>query len=347
MWSKRDRVMAVLSGERPDRVPVFECVAHDGILERYHGGPIPVGDAPAVLRACREFLDLCHPALVPQAPATTNLPNGGLRVAERWNTWERPAAIQDMEAALKKEIETLEANVPVSADVQAAEFRRNIKASAKDVGDMVYIHLCGSCAILPFDMEQGAYAYADYPELVRRWNMLANARLHERFLVVADGVLAPVCIIWNDIACKQRLLLAPAVLEEFLYPALATLTDICHSRGVKVLFHSDGDVTRALSRLVDCGIDGFNPLEISAGMRPADFKAACGRRVALVGGIDAVDVLARGTPAQVAAATRALIDLYRNEGNLMMASASGEIDNSMPTDNIIAMLETAWQYGKY
>ena len=345
MWSKRDRVMAVLSGERPDRVPIFECVAHDGILERYHGGPMPVGDRPAVLRACREFLDLCHPALVPQAPATTTLPNGALRVAERWNTWERPVPIPDMESALKREIEALEAHVPEDAEAQAAEFRRNVEACAADVGDMVYIHQGASCAVLPFDMEQGAYAYADHPDLVRRWNALANAQLHERMAAVADGHISPVCIVWNDIACKQRLLLAPVLLEELFYPALATLTDICHSRGVKVLFHSDGDVIEALARLADCGIDGFNPLEISAGMRPADFKAICGRRVALVGGIDAVDVLARGTPEQVAAATRELIDLFRDDGSLMVASASGEIDNSMPLANVTAMLETVWKYG--
>jgi hypothetical protein len=69
--------------------------------------------------------------------------------------------------------------------------------------------------------------------------------------------------------------------------------------------------------------------------------------VALVGGIDAVEVPARGTPQDVAAKTRQLIDQFRDAGNLMVASASGEVDNSMPTGNVLAMYETVWDYGKY
>jgi len=47
----------MLSGERPDRVPLFECMAHDGVLEHFGGAPIAVGDAAAVLRACSRCLE--------------------------------------------------------------------------------------------------------------------------------------------------------------------------------------------------------------------------------------------------------------------------------------------------
>lgn len=30
----------------------------------------------------------------------------------------------------------------------------------------------------------------------------------------------------------------------------------------------------------------------------------------------------------------------------MVASASGQMDNSMPTENVLAMYETVWNYGK-
>jgi hypothetical protein len=348
MWTKRERVLAVLSGERPDRVPIFECMANDGILTHFGGAPVAVGDFAAVLRACSQCLDLCHPALVPQEPRQVEMPGGARKVVERWNTWSLPGSPRDERILikdLKDSIDAAETWCPPST--AAADFRRSVGETNRHVGDMVYIHLGVGCPILPYDIEQGIYALADQPELIRRWNRAANRRLLRQVDAIADGAVAPVAICWDDIAFKGRLIYPPHVLEELFYPHLADLVELLHSRGVKVLFHSDGDVTEALPRLVECGIDGFNPLEISAGMDAQSFRQMCGKRVALVGGIDAVEILARGTPSLVAQKTRQLIDLFRDAGNLMVASASGEVDNSMSTENVMAMYETVWRYGKY
>lgn len=349
MWTKRDRVLAVLSGERPDRVPIFECVAHDGILEHFGGqGPIRAGDAEAVVRACSRFLDLCHPALIPQEPARVEQAGVVTQEVERWTTWTLPPAVVDEPAmlqTLQREIEEAEAWMPEAAESPAS--RQTIERNNAFAGDMVYIHLGFGCPILPFDIEQGIYLYTDHTELVRRWNRALNEKQLRRLNAVTQADMGPVCICWNDIAFKDRLIYPPPLLEELFYPHLAAVVNLLHARGIKVLFHSDGDDTAALPRLMDCGIDGFNPLEISAGMTVQRFREICGSRVALVGGIDAVDVLAFGTPALVAQRTRELMDLFRQDGNLMVASASGEIDNSMPTENVLAMYETVWKYGKY
>lgn len=348
MWSKRDRVMAVLSGERPDRVPIFECLIHDGILEHFGGHPIEAGDLEGVVRTCSGCLDLCHPALVPQAPVRIAQENGATRVVERWTTWTPHIHFrheEEMLKALNKEIESAETWQPAVTD--AEDFRRQAEKTNEYAGEMVYIHLGTGCPILPFDLEQGFYAYADHPDLVKQWNQAANDRRMRQLDAIADSSICPVCILWDDIACKNQLMYPPAILEDLFYPHLAAQVDLFHSRGIKVLFHSDGDVTDALAKLVECGIDGFNPLEITAGMDPRTFQEICGKRAALVGGIDAVEVLARGTPECVEEKTRELIDLFREDGNLMVASASGEVDNSMPKENVLAMYETVWSYGKY
>ena len=338
-WTPRERVMAVLSGEKPDRAPIFECVAHDGVLEHFSGRPVAVGDAEAVMRACARFLDILHPLLVPQAPGRIAHADGSVQVRERWNTWTIQPPLSDSERSrrLAGEIEAAEAWRP------RADARRRQAVA----GTMVYIHVGYGCQILPFDLEQGFYLWADEPELARRWNRAQNERARRNLESQPDLDAGPVCIIWNDIAAKNGLLYPPELLEELFYPHLRSVVEWLHNRGLKVLFHSDGDVTKALGRLADCGIDGFNPLEISAGMTPEGFRSACGRRVALVGGIDAVELLARGTPAQVAAAARRLLDLFRADGNLIVASASGQIDNSMPTENVLALYETVWSCGRY
>jgi uroporphyrinogen decarboxylase len=253
-----------------------------------------------------------------------------------------------MAQAIIKEIELAEAWRPAPNAVES--FRQEADKLAVAAGEMLYINLAASISILPFgqvNLEQGIYAYADRPELVRRWNKAVNDQ-HLRYIkTVANGKLTPVSIIWDDIAAKNGLIYSPAMLEELFYPHLNELIRILHSRGVKALFHSDGDVTAALPRLIECGIDGFNPLETTAGMKVENFRDICGKQVVLAGGIDAVEVLARGAPQRVVQETRALIDLFRADGNLIVASASGEVDESMPIENVRAMYETVWNYGKY
>ena len=342
--------MALFSGEKPDRVPIFEYLCHDGVLEHFGGRQIAVGDREGVIRACGQCLDLCHPAPVPQEPGRVEYTDGTIEQRYRWHTSTLPGAmaedgIRDM---LVEEIEQAEAWRP--APGAAAAFRKDAEATDAVAGGMLYIHLGCGCSILPFGeirLEQGIFAYADYPDLARRWNRAVNERRLREIEAVADGTLCPICIHWTDIACKQRLIYPPVLLEELFFPHLAAQVDLLHSRGVKVLYHSDGDVTEVLPRLVEIGIDGFNPLEIAAGMDAQTFREICGRRVALVGGIDAVDILARGTPELVAEETRRLMDLYRADGNLLIASASGQIDDSMPTENVLAMYETVWEYGDY
>jgi len=347
MWTPRERVLAVLGGEQPDRVPIFECLINDAVLAHFGGGPVAVGDTAAVIRACAGCLDLCHPALTPRAPARRTLPDGGVEVIERWNTWtlSPPPTDAQLPALLAAMIEQEEARQP-DADA-GASFARQAAEIDTLAGEMVYIHLGSGCPVLPFDLETGFYACREHPELARRWNRAANAWALRRLESVAGPAAGPVAIIWNDIACKNGLLYPPSVLAEYLYPHLRAQIELLHARGLRVVFHSDGNVTEALPELLACGIDGFNPLETTAGMDARAFHAQIGRRVALVGGIDAVEVLAHGTPAQVAAATRALIDLYRDDGNLLLASASGEVDNGMPLANVLAMYETAWTDGVY
>ena len=339
--------MAVLSGERPDRVPVFECVAHDGVLEHFGGKRIGVGDFEGVLRACSRFLDLCHPALTPNAPAATEHENGTKVTVERWTAWttHRRLAPDEMSALLQEQIEQAEAWEPEENTIQ--EWRRGAAAAQEYCDDMLYINYGACVPICPFDLEQGFYAFADQPDLVRRWNRAVNDRVLREMDARADAKLVPVCILWNDIAAKGGLIYPPALLDELFYPHLRRQIDLLHSRGIKVLFHCDGDATVALAELVDCGIDAFNPLEISAGMRVERFQEICGGQVTLVGGVDAVDILARGTPQQVAAETKRLIDLFADTGNLIIASASGQIDDSMPLENVLAMYETVWEQGRY
>ncbi|MGB9682620.1 MAG: uroporphyrinogen decarboxylase family protein [bacterium] len=115
-------------------------------------------------------------------------------------------------------------------------------------------------------------------------------------------------------------------------------------KGIKVIFHSDGNVSKAMDALICCGIDGFNPLEISAGMDYESFKEEYGNKIVLVGGLDAVEILSFATPEVVISETKRFLEIAGKGGGLISASSSGQLDNSMPFENIMASFETVWRY---
>ena len=64
--------------------------------------------------------------------------------------------------------------------------------------------------------------------------------------------------------------------------------DWAHAKGMKAHLHSCGDVIPLCPELLEIGLDALNPLEVKAGMNPADSKKQYGDKLVLHGGINAV-----------------------------------------------------------
>ena len=349
-YSCADRVVATLRGEVPDRVPIFEYLIHEGVFEKAGYPNIAVHDVHTYFKACSKYLDLCHPTLyAPFEPGERINEDGSKTVIERWMSWHVPLPVdQDDEALrlknMKERIEKLEANEP-------EDFLKNVleekKGFAPYLGEMVYIN-CGGSPVLPYDnTEASIYFYLDNTELVDYWMKLENRRTLEYVQAIAYPHVCPIGMSWADITYNGGLFYPPDVLERTFYPVQAEICDIFHSRNMPVIYHADGDLTDALPRLVECGINGLNPFEISGKMNITEFKEVYGKKLTMVGGMDAVNHLAFGTVDEVVAATKRLIDIVGKDGGLIAASSSGQVDDSMPTENVMAFYETCWEYGKY
>ena len=161
---------------------------------------------------------------------------------------------------------------------------------------------------------------------------------------MADPDCSPVAIIWNDIAFKNSLIYPVVLLEKLLFPSIYDFCHLLHSKGIKVIFHSDGNVGKVMNTLINCGIDGFNPLEISAGMDYESFKKEYGNKIALIGGLNAVEVLSFGTPGTVISETKHFLKVAGKGGGLIAGSSSGQLDNSMSFENIMAYFKTVWAH---
>jgi len=78
----------------------------------------------------------------------------------------------------------------------------------------------------------------------------------------------------------------------------------------------------------------------------ADLKRRYGGRLVLKGNLHTTDVVLRGTPETVAAAARRAID-DAAEGGRFILSTGDQCGRDTPDDNLLAMIATAREYGRY
>ena len=112
--------------------------------------------------------------------------------------------------------------------------------------------------------------------------------------------------------------------------------DAFHQQGVKVIFHSDGDLSEVLPDLIATGIDGLSPIDVAAGMDLAELRSQFDHLVLCCG--LPYHVLAGGTPDEVRQVTAAA--LRAASPGYLAGSSSEEFSEDMPVESFLAMLET-------
>jgi uroporphyrinogen decarboxylase len=152
----------------------------------------------------------------------------------------------------------------------------------------------------------------------------------------------PAMFLGEDFASGDGPMVSPAFLRKSFFPRLKRIADAYHRKGIRLLFHSDGDLHPVLDDLVACGIDALNPIDIASGMDPKEIRRRHPNLV-LVGGIDCARLLPFGSPGEVRQATRALIEAA---GPALLVGSSSETGDDVPLDNFLAMVEVArnWRY---
>ncbi|MEM1515833.1 MAG: hypothetical protein QXL85_08275 [Candidatus Bathyarchaeia archaeon] len=74
-------------------------------------------------------------------------------------------------------------------------------------------------------------------------------------------------------------MVSPKFLFEEWLPRVKKVIAPIKRRGMKALFHSDGNIWSFIDNLIDAGFDGINPLEPIAGMSIGKVKAKYGDRL--------------------------------------------------------------------
>jgi len=150
----------------------------------------------------------------------------------------------------------------------------------------------------------------------------------------------------EDFGSQEGLLFSPAQIREFFIPRMKRMIDLAHEHGAYVFHHSDGAIREILPDMIETGIDVLNPIQWRCqGMEREGLKRDFGDKIVFHGAMDNQYTLAFGTADEV---RQEVIDNLRilGAGGGYILAPCHNIQAVSPPENIVAMYETAYEYGQ-
>lgn len=190
--------------------------------------------------------------------------------------------------------------------------------------------------------EQLFLDFAQRPELAerlldRKTEILCRAAR----LQLAAGI--DVLGINDDIAMQTGPMMSPATWRRWFKPRWARVLAAARDARPDVLvwYHSDGNATAFVPELIEIGVNILNPIQPEC-MDGAAVKRQFGDRLAFWGGLGTQSVLPFGTPDDVRREVRRLAATLGENGGLLL-EPTHQVQPDVPWENILAYIDEARQ----
>jgi hypothetical protein len=334
------RVADAIHFRQPDRVPIWEALQNQAVYD--HLAPGAAFPQCAAIACEKLGIDATYGCM----PAVTDERVEGSVVHAGQTLWQTEPAFRtlaDLQGYDPPEINERELEERMLAEHYAMQQLYG--------PEVLYLPQNGGWGFLPgydaqtFTVVATAMA-EDLPALERLWDINAE-RAIARNSITARHKLAPVIQCCEDVAYKTALMVSPGILRDHFFPRFRRAVAPLKSAGIKVIWHSDGNIADVLDDALAAGIDGINPIDPSAGMDIGAIRRKYGSRLILVGNIGRGHVLRWGTPEQVRQEVRACLHAVGGGGGHILQCGDGQIMPDIPLANVLAYLDEAHASGRF
>lgn len=333
----RERILAALNRQEPDRVPTCEWVLNPKVMEQICNTAsdmefvqkmdldgIAVGlDSKNTVIDDRHFIDEWGITRVSydEYPNPVGFP---IQELSDLDTYEMP----DPDAPyrfnkIKKALDLFGQEKCVIARV------RDVFSQPRDL----------------MGFENFLAGFYEEPKLVQRL-MEMSVEYSGRICESLAGLGIEVIVVGDDIANDQALLMNPDMYREQVLPHFEALVKKAKSLGLKVIKHSDGDLNSVVEDLVNTGIDCLDPIDARGNMDLAALKARYGDRIAFKGNVDCVETLVNKTEDQVRREVARCL-LQGSVGGGHIISSSNSIHSGINPQNYKVFLDALKELGTY
>jgi len=149
----------------------------------------------------------------------------------------------------------------------------------------------------------------------------------------------------EDLGGQDGIMVSPGHCREFLFPRMKRMMDLTREHGSFVFTHSDGSFREVIPDLIDLGMQALNPIQWRCrDMDREGLKRDFGADLVFHGGVDNQQTIPFGTPEDV---RQEVQDNYRilGAGGGYILAPCHNIQAVTPPENIVALYEAGYEYG--
>jgi hypothetical protein len=336
-WNKRERVMAALSGQEPDRVPYCELN-----IDRVFGAKLLGWDEKPYVNALDEETPFTL-AEAKKVSKTLGLDN--IFYLRRQPVYvdtfvDEEGRIFPGTGKIKTEDDLAMIKLP---DPQRDEFYAEAESFAKNKGDYAAFFLTRgglAPAMLSMGIDHFCLSLYDDPKLI--------AQLLDIYFGWMEVLAERICQLDFDVFCmaddfafNTGMMFSPDTFKELVVPHYRRIAE---KITIPWVFHSDGNIQEGIDMLMEVGVAGIHPIEKGA-MDIRKAKQAYGDKLCILGNVDMV-LLGSGSPQEVEEEVFGLIRDIAPGGGYIVTSGNSLADYLKP-ECVLAIPETIAKYGSY
>lgn len=349
----RERVHTALAHREPDQVPIHDS-PWDATVTRWQREGLPDGIPP------EEYFDFAFCGLgadlTPQYPVRVlerspeyiveTTPYGGVRKNHR--DYSTTPELIDYGVKTREDWEAAKRRLqPSYTRVDWVTFKRTYERARSENRFITY------SAVTGYDLCQ-AYIRSDVllpllitdPDWIRDMaETQADMAIEMAKVLMEAGYTFDAAFLYNDMGYRKAPFFSPRFYREIFQPADRRMFDFFHSRDMKVILHSCGNVKMLIPDLLDAGLDCLQPLEVKAGMDLIELKREYGADLSFMGGID-VRVMNDPDP-QVAEREIATKLTVAKVGGGYIYHSDHSIPNNVSFEQYCRILDLVQKYGQY
>lgn len=169
------------------------------------------------------------------------------------------------------------------------------------------------------------------------------------FIMTRIGDRIDIVKVADDMGAQNSLLMSPKTYRARVKPYQAALYSYIKDKyHKKILLHSCGSIKPIIGDLIEIGVDALNPVQISAAdMDPETLKREFGDKITFWGGgIDTQHVLSTASPEVVREEVKKNISIFKPHGGYVFAQVHN-IQPNVPIENVLAMYEAYRENAAY
>jgi uroporphyrinogen decarboxylase len=206
--------------------------------------------------------------------------------------------------------------------------------------------------VTPTTIFESAWALRGYEQLMmdmatdpEKANQVLDLPFHYHLAVTQQLVRLGVDMIWlgDDVGGQKNMLMSPKMWRRYLKPRMSDLIALLRAINpqVKIAYHTDGVVYPIVPELIEIGIDVLNPIQPLA-MDPRKLKHEYGRRLCFWGSIDIQHTMPFGTPQDVKNEVLERLKTIGKDGGLIIGPTHN-LQLDTPLENFWALVNTIQQ----